>query len=85
MHTRRFHLLLATVLALLPAAGVRTTSAQATTLCYTSTGQCIGNPFNAFWPANGGLTVFGYPAGTLAPETNPDTGETYLTNGASSL
>ena len=79
MHTRRFHILLVALVAMMAAAGIRTASAQATTLCYTATGECIGNPFTVFWPGNGGLPVFGYPVRTLAPETNPDTGQTYLT------
>jgi hypothetical protein len=48
-------------------------------LCYGQTGQCIGVPVSAYWQSNGGLPVFGYPVLALAPETNPDTNQTYLT------
>jgi hypothetical protein len=53
--------------------------ARAATSCFAETAQCTGVPFDSFWQSNGGLPVFGYPLAALAPEANPDTGETYLT------
>ncbi len=43
---------------------------------------CYDTPFEAYWQANGGLAVFGYPITAAANETNRDTGQTYLTQWA---
>ena len=53
--------------------------AQAATLCFRETGQCMGVPLVSYWQGNGGLPVFGFPVAALAPETNADTGAVYLT------
>src|SRR3712207_4185605 len=54
-------------------------TARAAMLCFSETGQCVGDPFGDFWQSNGGLPVFGFPIAAMVPETNPDTGQTYLT------
>ncbi len=54
-------------------------TARAATLCFTETGECVGDPFGAFWQANGGLPVFGYPIAAMVPASDPDTGQIYLT------
>lgn len=41
--------------------------------------DCIEGGFRAYWEANGGLAVFGYPISAAQPEVNRDTGATYLT------
>jgi hypothetical protein len=35
--------------------------AQTTERCFPETGYCISGPIRAYWEANGGLAVFGYP------------------------
>ena len=45
---------------------------------FDATEYTLCGEFLAFWSANGGLPVFGYPLGTAFEESNPDTGETYL-------
>jgi hypothetical protein len=38
-----------------------TASAQTDERCFMETGFCIAGPIRAYWEANGGLPVFGYP------------------------
>jgi Tol biopolymer transport system component len=58
---RSFALLaLALSLVLLPLAG-RPAAAQPDARCFPETGLCIAGPIRAYWEANGGLPVFGYP------------------------
>ena len=66
-------------LSLLPLLFSPAGTARAATLCFTETGECVGDPFGAFWEGNGGLPVFGFPIAAMVPEANPDTGQTYLT------
>jgi hypothetical protein len=40
--------------------------------CFPETGHCISGPIRAYWEANGGLPVFGYPITALANQTNAD-------------
>src|SRR3712207_72575 len=47
--------------------------------CFPQTGQCISGRFRQFWEQNGGLPVFGYPITPARNETNPDNGQSYLT------
>ena len=54
-------------------------TAHAATLCFTETGQCVGEPFGGFWQTNGGLPVLGLSLSAMAPETNVDTGQAYIT------
>ena len=60
--TRTFTLILA-ILLVIPAWTVRAAP------CFTSTGQCTGDPFGTYWQSNGGLPVFGFPVTTMTPET----------------
>lgn len=46
---------------------------------FPETGHTLSSRFFAFWQANGGLPVYGYPITDAKPEVNPDTGQTYLT------
>ncbi len=47
------------LLAALP--GALPLRAQHDQYCFPETGHCIGGRIRAYWEANGGLTVFGYP------------------------
>ncbi|HET7035319.1 MAG TPA: N-acetylmuramoyl-L-alanine amidase [Thermomicrobiaceae bacterium] len=52
--------------------------AEAPTATYFSeTGHNLGPLFGAYWNANGGLPVFGYPHTDSFPEQNPDDGQVY--------
>lgn len=44
---------------------------------FEQTGFFVSNDFYAFWEANGGLEIFGYPISDSVIETDPDTGDTY--------
>ena len=44
-------------------------AAQTTQRCFAETGQCIARPIRAYWEANGGLAVFGYPITNQRRET----------------
>ena len=44
-------------------------AAQADERCFAETGYCISGPIRAFWEANGGLDVFGYPISAQQIET----------------
>ncbi len=45
-------------------------TARAATLCFSETGQCVGDPFGDFWQGNGGLPVFGFPIAAIGkPKT----------------
>lgn len=73
---RMLPLFVAALLVISPAAPV---AAQPGERCFPETGHCIAGPFLAYWDGNGGLPVFGFPITPARPESNRDTGETYLT------
>ena len=54
-------------------------TAHAATLCFTETGQCVGEPFGEFWQNSGGLPVLGLPLVAMVPESNMDTGQAHVT------
>jgi hypothetical protein len=56
-------LLLAGLTATTPAA------AQTNERCFAETGYCISGPIRAYWEANGGLPVFGYPISSVETAT----------------
>jgi len=62
-------------------ASTRTATAAPGSLkrCFSETGFCIEGQFLAFWDANGGLPVFGYPITPARDEVNRDSGQRYLT------
>jgi hypothetical protein len=63
----RFSLVLVVLLVLgVPAAP--TAQAQGER-CFPETGFCISGPIRAYWEANGGLPVFGFPINVQAVET----------------
>ncbi len=43
--------------------------AQTDERCFPETGQCISGPIRAYWEANGGLPVFGFPITEQRQET----------------
>ena len=45
------------------------THAQTGERCFPQTGFCISGPIRAYWEANGGLPVFGYPIAERRSET----------------
>lgn len=45
---------------------------------YSQTGHNLRNSFKAYWEANGGLELFGYPISEEFEEVNPDDGKTYV-------
>ncbi len=45
---------------------------------FTQTGHNLLEPFNAYWQANGGLSVFGYPTSEAFNEKSATDGKTYL-------
>jgi hypothetical protein len=47
--------------------------------CFPETGLCIEGQFLAYWEANGGLAVFGYPITDAHEEVNRETGKSYMT------
>ncbi len=57
-------------IAALLSAGVPRSTAQAQpgSRCFEETNQCIAGPIRAYWEANGGLEVFGYPITRQAVE-----------------
>ncbi len=66
-------LIVVVVLGITMVAGLVTpgTSAYAQTdeRCFPETGQCIAGPIRAYWEANGGLPVFGFPITEQRQET----------------
>ncbi len=53
--------------------------ARAASRCFPETQQCLDGQIRAYWEANGGLPVFGFPVSIEGPELNRDTGNTYQT------
>jgi hypothetical protein len=47
-------------------------SAQDDERCFAATGYCISGQIRAYWEANGGLPVFGYPITSVREETIED-------------
>jgi hypothetical protein len=47
-------------------------------LYFSQTGHHIGREFRAYWEANGGIPVFGYPLSEAFEERSPTDGKTYL-------
>jgi hypothetical protein len=45
---------------------------------FAATGHTLRDPFGAYWAANGGLPIFGYPISEPFNEVNPTDGQTYL-------
>ena len=76
MRTARLLILVATLIALVSIPQPAAAKEQ----CFgDKTEFCLNSPFQEYWNANGGLSVFGYPITTAAPERNRDTGQTYNT------
>lgn len=46
---------------------------------FPETKQTIAGKFLAYWQANGGLPVYGYPITEARMEVDPETGKTFLT------
>ena len=44
---------------------------------FAATGHSLNSGFKAYWEANGGLALFGYPISEEFTEKNPDTGQEY--------
>ncbi len=45
---------------------------------FPETGHNLRNSFKAYWEANGGLSIYGYPTSEEFYEVNPDDGKTYV-------
>ncbi len=45
---------------------------------FSQTGHNLRNSFKAYWEANGGLAIYGYPISEEFEEVNPDDGKTYV-------
>ena len=74
---RQFNVLMLLALA---AGGLPTRVARAQAeRCFPETGYCISGRFRTYWEQNGGLPVFGLPITPARNETNPETGQTRLT------
>jgi hypothetical protein len=61
-----------------PFAPVGATDAPAGARFFTETRHSLADPFAAYWDANGGLPVFGFPISEPFQEKNADTGQMYL-------
>jgi hypothetical protein len=61
-----------------PFAPINASNAPTGTRFSTETGHSLAAPFAAYWDANGGLPVFGFPISEPFQERNADTGQTYL-------
>jgi DNA-binding beta-propeller fold protein YncE len=46
---------------------------------FPETGHTVSGKFLQYWKANGGLATYGYPITDAQPETDPETGKTFLT------
>jgi hypothetical protein len=75
---RLITLFLITLLTLTALANQPTAQAQ-DEQCFDETGYCVSGRFLEYWQQNGGLAVFGYPISEAQEATNPDDGQTYLT------
>ncbi len=53
-------------------------AASAGGVYFAQTGHNLPEPFNAYWQANGGLPVFGYPISEAFNEKSATDGKTYL-------
>lgn len=59
----------------LGAAGLTADTASAQEICFPGqpgVTECLAEPFAAYWQANGGLPVFGYPITSARPEAGAD-------------
>jgi hypothetical protein len=45
---------------------------------FAETGHNLRNSFKAYWEANGGLAIYGFPISEEFMEVNPDDGQTYV-------
>ncbi|NWJ46784.1 MAG: hypothetical protein HXX08_12970 [Chloroflexi bacterium] len=45
---------------------------------FPETGHNLRNSFKAYWEANGGLSIYGYPISEEFYEVNPDDGNNYV-------
>jgi hypothetical protein len=45
---------------------------------FSSTGHTLRNILKAYWEANGGLAIYGFPISEEFEEVNPDDGHTYI-------
>lgn len=79
---RSHRVALAPLTAVLPAAGtffrpLPPGSGGAERLYFTETGHTLGGGFRAYWEANGGLPIFGFPISEEFREVNASDGRTY--------